>query len=262
MIRQIAMIFAATLLLASGALAATDEERAAIAWQNAEAVVAEFAYVQDEAALRKRYRDIEKVWQELGRYHQDVSVFVPQFSLIRARAATAAGDKRRVVGLWQDAIAANQTIAPASIMNLNIEAAHAAALAGEYEVSAQYFAAARAYAFIRGDQQESTRLQLRVQELQVLGASMNWRDLNDALYDLRDYSQSFPMWTMPRLEALLSEAEIRLNVQPETDEKRAELSELKAQIILMQKGINRDMSASFTSRIRTLFYALEDNYKL
>lgn len=262
MIRQIAIVFAAMLVLACGAQAATDEERAALAWQNAEAVVAEFAYVQDEEILRKRYRDIEKVWQDVTRYHQDVSVFVPQFSLIRARAAAAAHDKRRVVGLWQEAIAANQAIAPASVMGLNVEAAHAAASVGEYEVSAQYFAAARAYAFIRGDQQEITRLQLRVQELQVLGSSMNWRDLNDALFDLRDYSQTFPMWTLPRLEALLSEAEIRLNVQPETEEKRAELSELKAQIILMQKGISRDLPATFTSRIRTFFYALEDNYNL
>lgn len=262
MIRQITLIIAAALMLSGVSYAADDEERAAIAWQNAEAVVAEFAYVQDEETLRRRYRDIERVWQDLNRYHQDVAVFTPQFSLIRARAASAAHDKGRAVSLWQEAISANQAVGPAMIMSLNIEAAHGVAAVGAYDMSAQFFAAARAYAFIRGEQQESTRLQIRVQELQVLGANMNWRDLNDALLDLRDYSATFPMWTLPRLEALLSEAEIRLNVEPESKEKRAELSELKAQIVLMQKGINRDLPATFISRIRSLFYALEDNYQL
>ena len=263
MIRLTALAIAVSVIFSVHAFAATDEEKAEIALHNAEAVVAEFAYVQDERVLKDRYRDIDRVWQELTRYHEDVSALRPQFSLILARAATAAHDRRRVVPLWAEAITLNAAQMPGGLMGLNIEAAHAAASVGEYEQAAQFFAAARAYAFTRGDQQDATRLQLRVQELQVLGAHMQWRDLNDALLDLREYSQSFPMWTLPRLEAILSEAEVRLEVQPEGREKRAELSELKAQIILMQKGMGRDyLPASFIGRIRTLFYALEDNYKL
>ena len=242
--------------------AADDEERAAQAMQNAQAIVAQYDNVLDEESLRAIYRDAERAWQELVRYHGPATELTPKFSLIRARAATAAHDRKRVVPLWLEAISANAATSPAFTMGLNVEAAHAAAEAGETEQAARFFASARAYAFVRGDNSDKTRLQLRVRELQVTGHAMPWRDLKDALTDLRQFSEGFPMWTLPRLEALLSEAEIRLAVEPESKDKRKSLSGLKAEIVLMQKGMNRDLPASFTSRIRTLYYALEDRYDL
>ncbi|WP_262691618.1 hypothetical protein [Kordiimonas aestuarii] len=261
MIRLIVLL----LLLACtsfSALAADDQERAVAARQNAEAVVAQYVNVRDEDTLRRINRDVERVWQEFVRYHGAEAPFAPQYALIRARAASAAQDKQRVVPLWHEAIRVNAGTSPAFIMGLDIEAAHAAAEVGEAEHASRFFASARSYAFVRGDRSDQTRLQLRVRELQVLGNTMPWRDLNDALLDLREYSETFPMWTLPRLEALLSETEIRLALAPEDKEKREELSGLKAKIILIQKGMNRDLPASFTARIRTLYYALEDRYHL
>ncbi len=262
MIRQILLTLSAVLLLVGPSYGATDEERAAEALQNAQAMVAEFANERDEATLERIDKSVERVWLQLLEYHGIGNQLVPQLALLRARSASAERDKRRAVPAWQQAIQANSSVSPAFVLGLNIEAAHAAAMVGEYEESSRFFAAARAYAFVRGDQSESARLQMRVTELRVLGGTMPWRDLNDALTDLRDFSETFPMWTLPRLESLLSEGEIRLVNQPEGKEKRGALSSLKAEILLMQKGMNLNLPASFTSRIRALFYALEDNYDL
>ncbi|WP_417457134.1 hypothetical protein [Kordiimonas sp.] len=262
MIRQISVFVVAASLFMTPAHGATDEERAAEALQNAQIMVADFANERDEATLERIDRSVERVWQQLMEYYGMGSDLVPQLALLRARSASAEGDKHRTVPAWQLAIQSNSSISPAFVLGLNIEAAHAAAKVGDYDASARFFAAARAYAFVRGEQSEAARLQMRVTELQVLGGTMPWRDLSDALTDLRDFSETFPMWTLPRLEALLSEGEIRLVNQPEGNEKRGALSTLKAEILLMQKGMNLNLPATFTARIRAFFYALEDNYDL
>lgn len=262
MIRRISLTLIAMFLLTAQSNGASDEERAAEALQSAQAMVAEFANERDEETLERLDSSIERIWQQLLKYHGVGNVLVPQLALLRARSASAKRDRYRVVPAWQQAIQSNSSVSPAYVLGLNIEAAHAAAAVGENEESARFFAAARAYAFVRGGQSESARLHMRVTELRVLGGSMPWRDLKDALTDLRDFSATFPMWTLPRLEALLSEGEIRLDNQPEGKDKRSALSTLKAEILLMQKGMNLNLPASFTSRIRALFYALEDNYDL
>ncbi|WP_417448945.1 hypothetical protein [Kordiimonas sp.] len=244
------------------AVAADEEERAALAFETFGAFVIQYADVRDEDQLRSIDRKVERIWQDFTRYHGTSSPLVPKFALIRARSATAARDEDRAVPLWLEAIKANAGSSPAFIMGLDIEAAQAAAKVGDIEQAKQFFASARAYAYVRGELADEARLQLRVMELQILGARMAWRDLNDALLDLREGSQRFPMWTLPRLESLLSEAEIRLDVAPEGREKREDLSRLKAQIILMQKGMSRNLPASLIMRIRTLYYALEDRYAL
>lgn len=70
------------------------------------------------------------------------------------------------------------------------------------------------------------------------------------------------MWTLPRLDALLSETEIRVLYEPEVDEKRVNLADLQSKIELMMKGMGHTLSPTYVDRVRELYYSLEDKYKL
>ena len=122
--------------------------------------------------------------------------------------------------------------------------------------------AARTYAFAQDRDTKMLQLQLRIQELRALGGQMEWRPLRDSLLDMRTFSEGFSMWTIPRLDALVSEAELRFELQPEGDEKRTELSDLKSKIELMMKGMGNRLTPQFVNRVRSFYYTIEDAYNL
>ncbi|TNE65878.1 MAG: hypothetical protein EP335_04760 [Alphaproteobacteria bacterium] len=249
--------------LAAGANAATDEERAAQALLNASSVVLELQHQSAPEVLAEKDGMIEKVWRDLIQYYGPTHELAPKLSLLRARAATARHDKRRSIEAWKTTMGFLSTQSqPNELLPLYLEAAAAVAAAGDSETAGQYYAAARAYSFVRGDGANVSRLQIRAQELKTIGGDMSWRELRDSLADLREFSEGFPMWTVPRLEALVAEAEIRLDFEPDDKEKREALSKLKADIVLMQKGMNGAAPPGYKERVRTLFYALEDRFKL
>lgn len=243
--------------------AKSDEEKKAEIFQAAIQYVTQYGDVRDTNALAKAYPGIEKTWQAFRPLVAADNGMVTQFAFMRARAATAAGAKGRVVEAWRTALKYKKPgTTPQELIGINIEAAHAAASVDDYETAKQFFAAARAYSFVRGEDSGNARLHMRIRELSVIGGSMPWRDLNDALTDLKKFSETFPMWTLPRLEAIVAETEIRLRFQPEGEDKRLDLSRLKAEIVLIVDGLDENLPAGYLTRVRRVYYALEDGYQL
>ncbi|MCJ9428776.1 hypothetical protein [Kordiimonas marina] len=229
---------------------------------NAAAIVSQYSNVAGGEALARADSQIEDTWRNLIQYYGEGHALAPKLAIIRARAAAADGDRSRALSAWKTALGLNSAAMPTELMGMNVEAANAAVADHKPQVASQYFAAARAYAFVRGKDAGTARQQLRIQELKQIGGSMQWRELRDALADLRHYSENFPMWTGPRLDALVSEAEIRLMYEPDDKEKREALRQLKTDVQLMQKGMTEDMLSLYTPRIRQLLYTLEDKFKL
>jgi len=258
------LIFVMFSCLTTSVLAAkTPEEEAAETMQAVGYYLETFASLEDEQALAKAYSGIARAWEHFIQIVDPGEPAVGQFAVLRAQAATAARDRKRVVAAWHAAIKYNQGVNNAQrLMALNVQAAHASAKVKEFEAARQFFAAARAYTFTRGDNADSSRLFLRIQELSLLGGSMRWRNLKDALADLRVFSEKFPMWSLSRLEAVLAETEIRLAFQPEEADKRADLSRLKAEITLIADGLAEQLPSGYLSRVREVYYTLEDNYRL
>lgn len=263
MLRNLIFSLITACLMAGLVAAKTPEEEAA---ETAEAVsyyLETFRSTDDEEALAKAYSGISRTWEKFSRIANPAVPVVGQFALLHARAATAANDRKRVVEAWQAALKLTQNANNANqLMSLNVEAAHAAAKAEEIDAARQFFAAARAYTFTRGENADSARLFMRIRELSVTGGYMRWRNLKDALTDMRVFSEKFPMWSLNRLEAVLSETEIRLQFQPEETEKRAALSRLKAEIRLIADGLAEQLPPEYLARVRQVNYALEDNYSL
>jgi len=263
MLRKLIFFLMIACFYAGAAMAKTPEERAA---EIAEAVtyyLETFRSTDDEEALARAYSGISRTWEDFSKIANPVVPVVGEFAILRAKAATAARDRKRVVKAWQTALKLHQPINNSEqLMALNIQAAHAAAKVEQYDSARQFFAAARAFSFSRGDNSDSSRLFLRIRELSILGGAMDWRSLKDALFDMRAFSEKFPMWSLSRLEAVLAETEIRLNFQPEDTDKRADLSRLKAEITLIADGLAEHLPHDYLARVRKVYYALEDNYKL
>lgn len=263
MLKNLTALIIAASIMSAGALAKSEEERAAEVLSVVQSYLDNLGGGRDERALEGAYGGIEKVWPHYIRTFGDNHALAAPFSLLRARAATVADNRKLVVPAWLYALQLNAMPSnPHALVSLNIEAAHAAAGVKDTTSAKQFFAAARAYSFIRGEDAELSRMHMRIQELNVLGGDMEWRSLRDALLDLRDFSETFAMWTLPRLEAVVSETEIRLKFQPENEEKREALSTLKAEITLIVDGVSDSLPAGFMSRVRKLNYALEDRYQL
>ncbi|WP_286831498.1 MULTISPECIES: hypothetical protein [Kordiimonas] len=250
-------------LMASSVAARTPEEKAAETAQAVTYYLDTFRSTDDEEALARAYSGIARTWEHFSQIANPIVPMVGEFALLHARAATAARDRKRVVEAWQTALKLVQSASNSErLMALNVEAAHAAAKVEQIDVAHQFFAAARAFTFTRGENADSALLYMRIRELSVLGSSMQWRNLNDALTDMRAFSEKFPMWSVSRLEAVLAETEIRLQFQPEETEKRADLSRLKAEIRLIADGLAEQLPSGYLARVRQVNYALEDNYNL
>lgn len=239
------------------------QERAEAALVYASNITKYYGATSDEKKLFDADRQIEKAFSDLVYYYGTNNVVARDLALIRAKSATSRKDKSRVTQAWQLALKLQPENLPASRrLTLNIEAANATARVGDYRASTQYFAAARTYAFSKDRDTKSLQLQLRIQELRSLGQQMTWRRLRDNLLDMRRFSEGFSMWTIPRLDALLSETEIRVLYEPEVDEKRVNLADLRSKIELMMKGMGHTLSPGYVNRVRELYYSLEDNYQL
>jgi len=255
-----AILFNATVAIS----AATPEEEKAEALANANALVSQYSGISDPATLQRLDSQIERAWGRFTNFYGTNSQLATNFALLRARSATAAKRKKAVAKSWRMAI----KLLPVNTtgtkrLNYFTQAANASVAVKDYRAAEQFFAAARNFAVSRGDSADKARLYLRLQELKTAGEGMEWRRLNDSLLDMRKYSEIFTMWSIPRLDALLGEAEIRLRIQPNRDtEKREMLGDLKAQILLIQKGMNGAVPPTYVERIRTLFYALEDHFDL
>lgn len=238
-------------------------ERAAVALATAKAVVARYEYVNDVERLARAEATIERAWDDLAYYHGSDPSISPSLAVIRARAATKNGGKKRVVEAWDTALRLQPaTMQPRQWLSLNVAAAHATASVGEAILSSRYFAAARNFAFIADRDAFALQLRLRIQELVAIGGQLPWRNMRDKILDMRRFSKGFTIWNNPRLEALLSEAELRIQYEPETDEKRLELSNLKAKILLAEKGMSESVRPQYIDRIRAFYYAVEDLYAL
>lgn len=239
------------------------QKEAQKAFNNAQYVITQYRDTHDDKKLFKADRLIEKVWRDLKHYYGTTTELSPDLALIRARSASSRKDKERVTEAWETALSLQPADLPlARRLSLNIAAANATGSSGDVQSSTQYFAAARTYAFSRDKNAKELQLRLRLQELKLVGASFPWRRLNDSLLDMRNFSEGFAMWTLPRLEALLGEAELRLSLEPEAENKRINLAELKAKIILLTKGMDGNIPPQYIERVRNFYYAIEDNYDL
>ncbi len=244
-------------------LHADQQERATAAFKYATAIVKQYGNTNDEQTLFNADRIIERAWLDLRYYYGTESELARDLALIRARSATSRADKRRVTKAWQTALRLQPRNLPrARRLALNIQAANATARVGDVRASSQYFAAARTYAFSPDRSTKILQLELRIQELRALGGQMEWRRLRDNLLDMRLFSEGFSLWTIPRLNALVSEAELRLTLQPEGEEKRNALSDLKTKIQLMMKGMGQLLTPTYVNRVRDFYYAIEDGYDL
>ncbi|MBO6503666.1 MAG: hypothetical protein JJ850_13315 [Kordiimonadaceae bacterium] len=253
----------AIFLTAPAAFADRKEKEAAQATAYAQAVLNQFGGTDDSLTLFNADRVIERAWREYTHFHKMETDIGRDLALLRAKSASTRKEKKRVAAAWQIAI----KLQPINIslerrMALSIQAANATAASGDYSSARQYFSAARTYAFAQDRDTKMLQLQLRIQELRALGPQMEWRPLRDTLLDMRTFSEGFSMWTIPRLDALVSEAELRLELQPETDEKRVELSDLKTKIELMMKGMGHRLTPQFVNRVRSFYYTIEDAYDL
>ena len=238
-------------------------ERAAVALATAKAVVARYEHVNDVERLARAEATIERAWDDLSYYHGSDPTISPSLAIIRARAATKNGGKTRIIEAWDTALRLQPaTMQPRQWLSLNVAAAHATASVGEAILSSRYFAAARNFAFLADREAFALQLRLRIQELVALGGQLPWRNMRDKILDMRRFSEGFTIWNNPRLEALLSEAELRIQYEPESDAKRLELSNLKAQILLAEKGMSEGVRPRYIDRIRSFYYSIEDRYAL
>ena len=245
------------------AMADRNEREAAKAMAYAQAVLTQFGGTGDEQTLFNADRVIERAWREYTHFHKMETEIGRELALLRARSASTRQEKGRVAEAWTIALQLQPlTTTVNRKLALNIQAANALAAAGDFAASRQYFSAARTYAFAQDRDTKMLQLQLRIQELRALGGQMEWRPLRDSLLDMRTFSEGFSMWTIPRLDALVSEAELRFELQPEGDEKRTELSDLKSKIELMMKGMGNRLTPQFVNRVRSFYYTIEDAYNL
>ncbi|MCK0071037.1 hypothetical protein [Kordiimonas laminariae] len=246
-----------------GVSADKDKEKSIEALNVVTELVVQHSGENNPVTLKKLSTDIERAWREFGKYYPDDHILMARFSLLRARSLYASGKLQKAVAAWQFALQSQPPGTEPSIrIQLLTEAASASTEAGSFEKAAEYFAASRAVAVQRGKEVAHSQLYLRLKELDTIGQGLEWRRLNDALLDLRKFSQQFVIWSSPRLDALLGEAELRFQLQPNTDEKRLDLAALKAQIELSQKGLGDNIGPMQLERLRTLFYALEDHWQL
>jgi len=258
------LIVAVLLGVSFSTLAATPEEKKAEALQEASGLVSEYGGTRDPATLQKLDGYIQRTWERFTSFYGTKNELASEFALLRARSTSAAKRKSTVAENWKLAI----RLLPISTsgskrLNYYTQAANAATEVKDFRAAEQFFAAARNFAVVRGENADKARLYMRIHELKTTGEGMEWRRLNDSLLDMRKYSEGFVLWSIPRLDALLGEAEIRFSMQPNKgDEKRKMLGDLKAQILLAQKGMNGAVPPMHVERIRTLFYALEDHLDL
>lgn len=239
------------------------QDRAEAARSYASRITLAYQNVNDEKKLFNADRIVEIAFRDFVYYYGTDSGLARNLALIRAKSATSRRDKSRVSDAWRLALELQPAdLADDKRLTLNVLAATATAKVGDINASTQYFAAARTYAFASDRDARALQLQLRIQELRSLGQQMTWRHLRDNLADMRRFSEGFSMWTAPRLDALVSEAEIRVLYEPEVREKRANLADLKSKIELMMKGMGHTLIPAYIDRIRNLYYTLEDNYQL
>jgi len=251
------------LLCSSLTVSADRQDRAEAAFQYASRITNAYQQINDNKKLFNADRSVETAFRELVYYYGTNNDLARDLALIRAKTATSRKDKSRVASAWNLALELQPSdLAEEKRLTLNIMAANATASVGDVKASTQYFAAARSYAFAKDRDARALQLQLRIQELRSLGQQITWRRLRDNLSDMRHFSEGFAMWTIPRLDALVSEAEIRFLYQPETQEKRTDLADLKSKIELMVKGMGHSLMPAHIDRVRTLYYSLEDNYQL
>ncbi len=256
------IMMSATIVFGSGAHA-DRQERATAAYEHAKAIIGQYISVNDNQILFDADRTIELAWRELTHYYGLDNELARDLALIRAKSASSRNDKGRVTRAWKTALNLQpDNLTAGQRLSLNIQAANATAKAGDVISSKQYFASARTYAFLKDRSAKQLQLHLRLQELRALGAQMEWRRLRDNLMDMRTFSEGFSLWTIPRLEALVSEAEIRLMYEPETQDKRLTLADLKSKIELVMKGVGQVLSPTYVNRVRDFYYTLEDNYDL
>ncbi|MBV1900732.1 MAG: hypothetical protein KUG56_03565, partial [Kordiimonadaceae bacterium] len=202
--------------------------------------------------LRKAEGKVEDTWNDLVKYMGVSHPLAKRLSLIRARTLTAAGRDKKIVSAWKDALRRLPKKLPRSRrINLYTEAANAAAVAGDFRAAESFYGVARSLAVMRSRNKEKAQLYMRLHELRSTGVGMEWRPLRDALSDLRKASEHFALWSIPRVDALLGEAEIRVAYQPNMKEKRTDLGELKAQLILAQKGMEEGMPEKQLKRMRS-----------
>jgi len=257
------LISALLMMSFSSSVLADQQERAAAALDYASRITVAYRNSNDNKVLFNADRAIERAFTDLVYYHGSNTDLARDLALIRAKSATSRNDKSRVTQAWQLALELQPTNLPAARrLSLNVQAANATAKIGNIRASTQYFAAARTYAFSKDRDTKSLQLQLRLQELRALGQQMGWRRLRDNLLDMRRFSEGFSMWTLPRLEALISETEIRVLYEPENAEKRTNLADLRSKIELMIKGMGNTLQPTQINRVRNLYYTLEDNYAL
>jgi len=255
-----AMLFGSTMALS----AASPEEKKAESHRLASELVANYGGSAEPAVLQKLDGYIERTWATYINYFGTGDALAVKLAFLRARSASAAKRKKGVSAIWRQAI----KLLPASTsgsrrLGYYAQAANASSAVKEFRAAEQFFAAARVFASSRGENADKARLYMRLQELKTTAEGMEWRRLNDSLLDMRKYSEGFVSWSIPRLDALLGEAEIRLSMQPnQGSEKRETLGDLKAKIVLVQKGMNGAVPPMHVDRIRTLFYALEDYFDL
>ncbi len=214
-------------------------------------------------ALAAADHEIERVWRILEKSPPINASVQADFALLRARSATAKKDRSRIVSAWDKAFQAKVfSLTSKQLLSMNVEAASAAAIAKDYAAVSRFFAAARAYVMDEGDKADTVRLNLHLQELRLIAPTMQWRALKDALSDVRQFASFASAWSLPKLNLLVSESELRLAYQPETKEKREDLAALKAEIDLIIKGTQANGQSPMKGRVRSLFYALEDIYSL
>lgn len=260
---QYLIITSVLLLFSSLSVSADRQERAEAAFQYASRVNLAYQHINDSKKLFDADRSVETAFRDLVYYYGTNNDLARDLALIRAKTSSSRKDKSRVSNAWSLALELQPSdLAPEKRLTLNIMAANATASVGDIKTSTQYFAAARSYAFAKDRDARALQLQLRIQELRSLGQQMTWRRLRDNLSDMRRFSEGFSMWTVPRLDALVSEAEVRFLYQPETEEKRADLAGLKSKIELMMKGMGHSLMPAHIDRVRNLYYTLEDNYQL
>ncbi|MFC3051077.1 hypothetical protein [Kordiimonas pumila] len=248
--------------------AESDEERFArnsiASLQLASQVLSYYGPVKDDKSeLVKGEPVIEGAWQSFLAYQGREHPMAHDLALVRARSVTASNIKSKIVPAWNDAVQGlPPSIVPAQRISLYLEAANASTQAQDYKSAGKYYSLARTLAILDSSNADKAQLYMRLHELKSIGVAMDWRPLRDALSDLRKYSEQFALWTIPRLDALLGEAEIRVELQPDVPEKRTDLAELKANIELSEKGMGGAIPPAQLARLRSLFYVLEDRWEL
>ena len=254
---------ALSLVVSSWTVTADDTKKALEASTHALNIVAEYSNVSDRSELAAADASIEKAWQNFSRYFPIDGAVGQQLALIRARAASTSKNKKRVAQAWDTALELQPANLPNPIrLSFTVQAANATATAGDYRAAQRYFAAAQTYAFALDRDNRALQLNLKINELRALGPQMGWRRLRDNLADMRIFSEGFALWTIERLDALVSEGELRLALQPESEDKRTDLGELKSKIELTMKNTSNLLAAPFINRVRNFYYAIEDHYGL